>query len=545
MSSATSNRPVAPSVAPNVGPADYDALDFERLRADTDSGRVEEKLAARSGNIHMSFAPSRSSKALSEHRVGAVLVDKFDLVLSEMPHAHGWAGAPHQVMEDALSDTVEAVLRQHRDTPYTDENVVAGALRAGVKLRAKQYWWRKRERKSGQDHVELTADTAGLPAVIDDHDATVDALSAAALMPFARDCLAELTERQAQIIRLQAEDVGVRTIAKAFGLERKDIQRELRYAEKAISQFAMVLEAGRVCGKRAPAIAAYADGAASPDDVRRAEAHLDVCPQCHAAFVKTKSALGAQVAALVPLPALVVAGGHGRFGAIFARLGELVGGHGSGRGEALRETALGVFVRNPGSTEALTGAGLGGAGIAVGAKAAIGLCVAALAGGSAVCSSLGVLPDGLNIRHPDKPKVAKAKPKPKPKTAATAPTTASTTSSFTAPTPAPTLSATTSTRPSASVASAAARAARERRQRAARAKAARKRAVAARAAATNPLQSSSPTGTTSSTAAPAASAPPPAPPVQAPAPSPTPTPSSATASPALTGSAGGFENGTP
>lgn len=541
MSSAISNRPVAPSVAPNVGPGDPGTLDFERSLADTEGGQAKEALPVRSGNIPMSFAPSRTSKALSKDRVGAVLVDRFDLVLSEMPHVHGWAGAPRQVMEDALSDTVEAVLRAHINRPYIDENLVAGALRAGVKLRAKQYWWRKRERKSGQDHVELTADTAGLPAVVDDHDATVEALSAAALMPFARDCLAELTERQAQIIRMQAEDVGVRTIAKAFGLERKDIQREMRYAEKAISRFAMLLEAGRVCGKRAPAIAAYADGLASADDVRRAEAHLDVCPQCHAAFVKTKSALGAQVAALVPVPALVVAGGHGRFGAIFARLGELVGSHGSGRGETLRETALGVFVRNPGSTEALTGAGLGGAGIAVGAKAAIGLCVAALAGGSAVCSSLGVLPDGLNIRHPDKPKIAKAKPKP----TAKAPTTASTTSSFTVPTPAPTLPATTSTRASASVAPAAAQAARERRRRAARAKAARKHAVAARAAATNPLQSSSPTGTTSSAAAPAASAPPPAPPVQAPAPSPAPKPSSATASPALTGSAGGFENGTP
>lgn len=531
-------------MAPNVGPTRARAIKFERWTADTVSGPADEVLPVPPQQGSMTSVAPRSS-GLSNDQVGAVLAAKFDQVLSEMPHAHGWAGAAAHVMEDALADAVEAILREHQREPYTDENLVAGALRTAVKLRGKQHWWRRRERKSGQDHVELTADTAGLPTVHDDHDAAVDALSAQALIPFARDCLAELTETQAQIIRLQADEVGVRTIARQLGLERKDVQREIRYAEKAIAQFAMVLEAGRVCGKRAPAIAAYADGIASPDDVRRAEAHLDVCAACSAAFEQTKAALGAQVAALVPVPtvALAVTEAHGTGGGgLFARLSDLIGlgGGGGGRMEAMRETALGVFLRNPASAETVTGAGIGGAGLAVGAKFAAGACLAVVAGGgTAVCSSLGLLPEGLNLRQPAQERTAKREHADKPpvdKPAATTSTTPLVLASPVAPTtptaPAP------ATRSNSSQA---AKAASTTRRKARRARAARQRAATAAASSTNPLQSSAPTGAPS---APSPAAPPATPPMTATA-APEPPTSTGTASPALTGSGGGFENGTP
>lgn len=529
-------RMATPAVAPNDGPKRSRLIDVPGCSADRINGQATEALPVTPGS-QLSMSTQTRAAGPTPEQVAEVLIAERDTVLGEMPHKHGWAGASQAAMQEAIDHAISQLWSR----AYNDLDHVRAALRAAVKWRAKEHW--NPRNHAVEERSGLEGDSVERFAIADDdHDAIVSALDAKALMPFARDCLAGLTETQAQIVRLRADDLGERTIAQQLGLKRKDVQRELYRAQKAIAQFAMVLEAGRVCGQRASSIAAYADGAANADEVRRAEAHLAACSACRAVFTQTKSSLGAQVASLVPVPALVMVAGPGRFGAILARFGDLVGGSTGGRGEALRETALGVFVRNPSAAETMAGAGLGGAGIAVGAKAAIGLCVAALAGGSAVCSSLGMLPEGLNIRHPDAPKVAKVRSEVMPKRTARAPAAIS---SFTSPTPAPTLSATTSTGSTVSSTSEAARAARAGRRKPALTRAALKRARAARSAAASSLQTSTPAGVTSGRST-SASAPSPTPPVPTPAApqSSSPPKSTGIASPALTGT-NGFENGAP
>jgi len=403
------------------------------------------------------------------------------------------------------------------------------SLRAAAGLRRRQYWHIRRNRPAGRT-IELTDDVAD--AIVDEATAPANdtpALSALTLMPYAADCLAELSETQVQIYARIADGEREVDIAKALGLAgRKAVQAERYAAEHTIAMFAQVVHAGRICGKRAVAINEYAAGKASADNVRRAQAHLASCEACAASFRATQSELSRRVAALIPAPTLALVAAHGRDGSggILARVADLLpGGGGGGRVETVREAALGVFVRNPGSIETMTGAGLSSAGIAAGAKVVIGLCAVAIAGGGAVCSSLGVLPEGLNIRQPAEHQqryASKPAPKAAPKTATTALVTP-------VPAPAATVPAPTSrtTPDPAAQAAASARKARAQRKRAQKRQ---RRAQAAQAAATNPLQSQ----TATATAATAAPTEPVAPQFEAPAPKPAPK-STGTASPALTG----------
>lgn len=526
---------MTPRVAPNDGPKHSRLHDIAQFSADWKIAQAVGAGPVRSRPPSMSHAPPGRKPTPDE--VAAVLIAERRRVLGEMRHTHGWQNA-----SDAdRAEVVDAAIAQLYSRDYNDPGHIAASLRNAVKRRAAKFFARRR------DDVGLVDDAADLASTTDDLDAVHGALDASALAPLAEDCLAELTATQAQIVRLKADGVADAAIAKTLDLDgRLAVQKELHAAEHMIAMFAVVAEAGRLCGKRQVSIAAYQAGTASADDVRRAETHLAGCPTCSAAFERTRRALGRQVAALIPLPLLLAADGpRSGLGGLGGRLTDLLSGGGSGsRLESMRDTALGVFVRNPASAETMAGAGLGGAGVAVGAKAAVGLCVAALAGGGAVCSSLGVLPAALNINKPDRAHVAKAKPKTKPKTNAAPIVPAA--AALATSTPRSTLPTTTSSAQApSSRASAAAHAARERRRKAARAQTARKRAAAARAASTNTLQSSTPTTPPGATSTPgaAAAAPPPAPPVQAPASAPKRT--GGTASPALTGTSGGFENGTP
>jgi hypothetical protein len=453
-----------------------------------------------------------------------------------MRRHRGWSGAPDADIEDALQEAVLAVMQG----PTIPAHRVLMSLRAAAGLRRRHYWHIRRNRPAGR-HVELTDELAA--ATVDHHPIGDDwgtPGTAAAMFPYAADCLAELTETQVQIYARIADGQREADIARALGLAgRKAVQAERYAAEHTIAMFAQVVAAGRVCGKRAVAISDYAAGKASPDNVRRAQAHLASCQACAASFATTKRQLGRQVAALTPAPTLALAATNGRggTGGILARLADLLpGGGGGGRVETVREATLGVLVRNPASIETVTGAGLSSAGIAAGAKVVIGLCAVAIAGGGAVCSSLGVLPEGLNVRQPEHHQqlaATKARAKPKPKTATT---------TLVAPLPAPvaTTSAPTARAAPDPAAQAAASARRARALRK-RAEARKRHAQAARAAATNPLQSQTAAASSGAVAAPT----PQTAPNFAPPPTPKPSPANATPAPALTGGSNPLQGRTP
>ncbi len=341
----------------------------------------------------MDDAGAYGTEAATE-RIATVLHAERGAVLRETYGDEKWAGVPDHTRVDVVANAIDDLVERaiYRPDYFTNDEHVRAALRVAVKLRRDNLHRRGRSRKVVPLHDDF--EPVDHSAAGSDQDEIADALRHRELLPYARDCLAELTETQEQILRLKAQEaadgtpLGDRRIAKILGLSgRPEVQRELRYAMKTIAQFAVVLEAGRLCGKRAVSIESYLAGNASPDDVRRAEAHLDTCPACNHAYQHTRERLGREVAALIPLPVLALAGA----GPV-AKFGGLFSGRGWGRLDSLRDAIFGVFSRQPAGAELAAGsaASASAGGVAIGTKVVVGACL--LAGGAGVCDRV-VIPN--------------------------------------------------------------------------------------------------------------------------------------------------------
>jgi DNA-directed RNA polymerase specialized sigma24 family protein len=377
---------MTPPVAPNIRPT---ALKQSSDCVDIGPDRVGVRAGPRALGEH---AVASSGKVPNQEQTAELLVAERDAVLREMPRTSEWSGAA----PDAIAEGVDSAIAQLWSRSFKNADHIKAALRSAAKLRGLAHWRNVRERQpedAAGGHTELDA-LGATPDFTDDAAETADLQ---ALLPYAQDCLAELSELQADVLKLyRGHGVSRAQTAAQLGISASDVQKAVDQAEHTIAMFAVVVQAGRLCAKRSTSITAYLQGTPTTDDVRRAQAHLESCAACHAAYMGTKRRFAHQVASLVPLP-LALAGAH--VGAL-SKLASLFGGRpagGGGRLDAVRETAFGIFSRQPNAAEAAAGAGLGGAGIAVGAKLAIGACAVAIAGGGAVCSSIGVLPDGLNI----------------------------------------------------------------------------------------------------------------------------------------------------
>jgi uncharacterized membrane protein YgcG len=143
-----------------------------------------------------------------------------------------------------------------------------------------------------------------------------------------------------------------------------------------VDRFALLLVTGRLCARRSHAIGALARSQARGAELEAARAHLAHCRDCLLTFRAYRAALSRRVAAVLPMPALALAGHDGR---VLGPAHDLM--------LAAKRQAYALAGRGPKTStgaEAVAGAGAGASG-AMATKLVVGLCVTAAAGGGAVC----------------------------------------------------------------------------------------------------------------------------------------------------------------
>ena len=193
----------------------------------------------------------------------------------------------------------------------------------------------------------------------------------------------EPTERQVWACReLTSTDRlrGYTLTARRLGLSIATVRAAMRAIDDKRERFAIIHAAGRLCGYRAPAVAALAAGAAAAHEETAARAHLEHCHSCrldytrHLRYLRSARFHG-KVAALLPAP-------------VPAERVRAVGG----LRDWITDTVTRVTGHDPGAAAGQLTAG--GAGRGLGTAAAVKLATMCFAGAGAVgaCVATGVLP---------------------------------------------------------------------------------------------------------------------------------------------------------
>jgi DNA-directed RNA polymerase specialized sigma24 family protein len=300
-------------------------------------------------------------------------------VLREMRRRRLWRGASAAELEDQFQD-VALVLWMRR---FASNEHLLRALWTGLGFRARDFWKaaRRRETLVGEFFDDVVGD--------DRSQCVEEEAVVAADRRLVEDCLSELGPRERAVYRVvRGEGLSRRAAARALGLGEAEVLRALYGAQRKIDRVAMLLVSGRLCARRGEAVRALARSQAEGVEVEQARAHLAHCRGCLLAFREYRATLSRDVAAVLPAPAVAVAGHAG--GAIDRSVE-------SWRGVArvVKHQLVSLAGRGPrtsGPTEAVLG-GAGAGGMAVSAKVAVGLCVGVAAGGAGLCvQTLQVLP---------------------------------------------------------------------------------------------------------------------------------------------------------
>jgi RNA polymerase sigma factor (sigma-70 family) len=347
---------------------------------------------------------SSGRQSFTPQQIAAILERWRPEVLREMERSRLWHGASRADLEDQFQDVALVLCTR----TYASEAHLRKALWMGLGFRARDYWKaaRRRELPVGEFFEGILGD--------DRLDAVEDTAAAAADSRQVDDCLAELDERERVVYKLaKGEGLSRRKVAKAAGLTEADVLRALYSAQRKIDQVAVLAVAGRLCGRRRPAVESLARGQARGLTREQARAHLTHCRECLLAFRAERAALSTRVAAVLPLPVAVIQDQGLGLAEMLDSLRTVPG--------TVKRQLYELAGRSPsGGEEAVVGAG----GLALGTKVVVTLCVGAAAGGGgAVCiNELSGPPDGRT----DEPKPAKQakvreKPKPRPVKAAQAP----------------------------------------------------------------------------------------------------------------------------
>jgi RNA polymerase sigma factor (sigma-70 family) len=337
---------------------------------------------------------SSEGQSFTPQRIAAILERWRPEVLREMERTRLWHGANRADLEDQFQDVALVLCAR----TYASESHLKKALWMGLGFRARDHWKaaRRRELPVGEFFEGILGD--------DRLDAVEDAAAAAADSRQVDDCLAELDELERTVYKLaKGEGLSRRKVAKAAGLSEADVLRALYSAQRKIDQVAVLAVAGRLCGRRRPAVESLARGQARGLTREQARAHLKHCRECLLAFRAERAALSARVAAVLPLPAAL--GQDEGFG-VAAMLDTV-----RAVPRAVKRQLYEIAGRPPsGGEEAAVGAG----GAALGTKVVVTLCVgAATGGGGAVCiNELSGSPDG-RTEEPKPARQAKVREKPK------------------------------------------------------------------------------------------------------------------------------------
>src|SRR4051812_14969273 len=307
--------------------------------------------------------------------VAALLERWRPTVLREMARRQLWRGASAAECEDQFQD-VALVLWSRQ---FASEEHLRRALWTGLGFRARDFWKsaRRRELPVGEFFEDVVCDEST--------ELVEDAAVIAADARCVDDCLSELDPRERAVYRLvKGDELSRRRVAKRLGLGESDVLRALYSAQRKIDQVVVLLVAGRLCGRRQPAIKSLARADADRSAVEQARAHLSHCPDCLLEFRAQRAALAERVASVLPIPALAAsARGPERIVALVEHVR-------SAPAAAKRQLyELAGRGPSPGAEEALAGAG----GAALGTKVVVGLCVGAAAGGGALCvDQMGLFP---------------------------------------------------------------------------------------------------------------------------------------------------------
>jgi RNA polymerase sigma factor (sigma-70 family) len=115
------------------------------------------------------------------------------------------------------------------------------------------------------------------------------------------EALARLKPQEVRALVLKAQGYSYREIAEITNWTYTKVNRCLTEGRRAFLDRYAEIEAGRECGRWAPALSALADGEASAEDVAALRPHLRHCPSCRASLREFRAAPGAVAAVAGPV----------------------------------------------------------------------------------------------------------------------------------------------------------------------------------------------------------------------------------------------------
>jgi DNA-directed RNA polymerase specialized sigma24 family protein len=297
-------------------------------------------------------------------------------------------------LEDCYSQaTLELVARAQRD-PFASPEHILNALEQKFSSRIDD----RRRAIGGRSPIEMAIAKA-LPieapetGAIDLEDRSAEVVGHVAVrheVRRLREVAAELTDDQRLVLACQVSlGMDCSEFCGRFGWSAEKFRKVAQRARTRLRALVAEYQAGERCERLEPDLVAYLAGAGTEEQTRRAAEHVANCLAC-ASRLRALDRASRQVAALLPVPAIVKAG-------VLAKVG--------GGVAFVARRLLSVIGRGPteiGAAGVAGGSAVGAGAVKLGVAAA---CLAGAAGGYAICSHrLGVVVGGAH--HHGRPNVA-------------------------------------------------------------------------------------------------------------------------------------------
>ena len=201
--------------------------------------------------------------------------------------------------QDAYQRTLEIFMAHaHR----LDIESAAGWLHVVVKREA-QAIRRSRQRCVAPDEVDVDKYEARRAPTPDERLASVDLVGRAA------EALQRLKPQEVRALWLKAQGHSYNEISALTGWSYTKVNRCLTEGRRSFLSRYATIESGAECERWLPVLSAMVDGEASSDEVMALRPHLRNCPGCRTTL-KTLQGSTEPLAALLPIPLAVVAGGE-------------------------------------------------------------------------------------------------------------------------------------------------------------------------------------------------------------------------------------------
>ncbi len=213
-------------------------------------------------------------------------------------------GLSRDQLEDLFQDTAIKLL----DRPFTDALHLYRALRIGIKKRALNVHRNERARRA--THIRRALDIQTLAHAQAGESDPERILLASEDKYLIKEFATELSPNEQRLLRLTAEGVSTRRLAKALEVSPEQLYAIKVTYERKRENYTTLYNTGRLCGFRSATITRLKEHqTTSPQLAERAIAHLQNCPRCRAEHQITARRLRhtfeQKAAALLPLPAIL------------------------------------------------------------------------------------------------------------------------------------------------------------------------------------------------------------------------------------------------